>query len=202
LTFSIDTIVLQSDGKWRRISSYNSTHQANLKLTEQTMNNTFTNKVALVTGATSGIGRATAIAFAQAGAKVAVAGRREEEGAQVVREIEQTGGEALFVRTDVAREADVQTLVAETVERFGRLDFAFNNAGIFLDAGDVTQATEDIYDRTMNVNVRGVLYGLKHEIPAILASGGGAIVNNASALGCPSFPMPPFTMRASSPSSA
>ena len=167
------------------------------------MNNTFTNKVALVTGATSGIGRATAIAFAQAGAKVAVAGRREEEGAQVVREIEQAGGEALFVRTDVAREADVQTLVAKTVERFGRLDFAFNNAGIFLDAGDVTQATEDIYDRTMNINVRGVLYGMKHEIPAILASGGGAIVNNASARsGCASCPMPRFTMRASLPSSA
>ncbi|MGA7904963.1 MAG: SDR family NAD(P)-dependent oxidoreductase, partial [Terrimicrobiaceae bacterium] len=96
------------------------------------MNNTFTNKVALVTGATSGIGRATAIALAQAGAKVAVAGRREEEGAQVVREIYQAGGEALFVRTDVARETDVQTLVAKTVEHFGRLDFAFNNAGIFL----------------------------------------------------------------------
>jgi NAD(P)-dependent dehydrogenase (short-subunit alcohol dehydrogenase family) len=103
------------------------------------MSTTFTNKVVLVTGATSGIGRATAIAFGQAGAKVAVAGRREEEGAQVVREIEQAGGEALFVRTDVAREADVQTLVAKTVERFGRLDFAFNNAGVFLDAGDVTQ---------------------------------------------------------------
>jgi NAD(P)-dependent dehydrogenase (short-subunit alcohol dehydrogenase family) len=147
------------------------------------MSSTFTNKVVLVTGATSGIGRATAIAFGQAGAKVAVAGRREEEGAQVVREIEQAGGEALFVRTDVAREADVQTLVAKTLERFGRLDFAFNNAGVFLDAGDATQATEDIYDRTMNVNVRGVLYGVKHEIPAILASGGGAIVNNASVLG-------------------
>jgi NAD(P)-dependent dehydrogenase (short-subunit alcohol dehydrogenase family) len=160
----------------------------NLKLTEYTMNNTFTNKVALVTGATSGIGRATAIAFAQAGAKVAIAGRREEEGAQVVREIEQAGGEALFVRTDVAREADVQTLVAKAVERFGRLDFAFNNAGIFLDAGDVTQATEDIYDRTMNVNVRGVLHGMKHEIPAILASGGGAIVNNASAAGLSVMP--------------
>ena len=95
------------------------------------MKNSYTNKVALVTGATSGIGRTTAIAFAQAGAKVAIAGRREEEGAQVVREIEQSGGEALFVRTDVAREADVQALVAKTVERFGRLDFAFNNAGSF-----------------------------------------------------------------------
>src|SRR5712671_2384765 len=152
------------------------------------MTNTFTNKVALITGATSGIGRATAIAFAKAGAKVAIAGRREDEGAQVVREIEQAGGEALFVRTDVARESDVQALVARTVERFGRLDFAFNNAGVFLDAGPVTQATDDVFDRTMNVNVRGVLHGMKHQIPAILKSGGGAIVNNASALGLSVIP--------------
>ena len=152
------------------------------------MTNTFTNKVALITGATSGIGRATAVAFAQAGAKVAIAGRREEEGAQVVREIEEAGGEALFVRTDVSREADVQALVAETVKRFGRLDFAFNNAGIFLDAGPVTETTDDVFDRTMNINVRGVLYGMKHQIPAILKSGGGAIVNNASALGLNAIP--------------
>jgi NAD(P)-dependent dehydrogenase (short-subunit alcohol dehydrogenase family) len=147
------------------------------------MNNQFTNKVALITGATSGIGRATAIAFAKEGAKVTIAGRREEEGAQVVGEIEQAGGEALFVRTDVAREADVEALVAKTVERFGRLDFAFNNAGVFLDAGPVTQTTDDVYNRTMDINVRGVFYGMKHQIPAILKSGGGAIVNNASALG-------------------
>jgi NAD(P)-dependent dehydrogenase (short-subunit alcohol dehydrogenase family) len=150
--------------------------------------NTFTGKVALVTGATSGIGRATAVAFAKAGAKVSIAGRREQEGAEVVREIEQAGGEALFVRTDVAKEADVQALVSRTVERFGRLDFAFNNAGIFLDAGPVTESTEDVYERTMNVNVRGVFHGLKHQIPAILASGGGAIVNNASALGLSVIP--------------
>src|SRR6187200_3099974 len=125
--------------------------------------NTFTGKVALVTGATSGIGRATAVAFAKAGAKVAVAGRREEEGSEVVREIEQAGGEALFVRTDVSREADVQALVARTVERFGRLDFAFNNAGVFLDAGAVTESTEDIYRRTFDINVAGVLYGMKHQ---------------------------------------
>ncbi len=140
-------------------------------------------KVAIVTGATSGIGRATAIAFAAAGAKVVLAGRREEEGAQVVREIEQADGEGLFVRTDVSREADVQALVTKTVERFGRLDFAFNNAGVYLDVGPIIEGTDDIFDRTFNINVRGVFYGMKHQIPAILKSGGGAIVNNASALG-------------------
>lgn len=152
------------------------------------MNYTFTDKVALVTGATSGIGRATAIAFAQEGAKVVIAGRREEEGAQAVREIERAGGEALFVRTDVSREADVEALVAKTIERFGRLDFAFNNAGVFLDAGPITGSTDDVYNRTMDINVRGVFYGMKHQIPAILKSGGGAIVNNASALGLSVIP--------------
>lgn len=148
----------------------------------------FTNKVAIVTGATSGIGKATAIAFAKAGAKVTVAGRREEEGAAVIREIEQGGGEALFVRTDVSRESDVEALVAKTVERFGRLDFAFNNAGIYQDAGPVTGATEDLFTRTFGINVGGVLYGMKHQIPAILKSGGGAIVNCASVLGMIAVP--------------
>jgi NAD(P)-dependent dehydrogenase (short-subunit alcohol dehydrogenase family) len=152
------------------------------------MSDPFTNNVAIVTGATSGIGRATAIAFAQAGAKVTIAGRREEEGAAVVREIEQAGGEALFVRTDVAREADVAALVAKTVERFGRLDFAFNNAGVLLDAGPITDATEELFNQTFSINVGGVLYGMKHEIPAILKSGGGAIVNCSSVLGLITVP--------------
>jgi NAD(P)-dependent dehydrogenase (short-subunit alcohol dehydrogenase family) len=147
------------------------------------MTDSFTNKVALITGATSGIGRATAIAFALAGANVVLAGRREEEGASVVREIEQAGGEALFVRTDVSREADVEALVTKTLERFGGLDFAFNNAGVDLSAGPVTSVTEDLYHRTMDINVGGVLFGMKYQIPAILKSGGGAIVNTASVLG-------------------
>jgi NAD(P)-dependent dehydrogenase (short-subunit alcohol dehydrogenase family) len=147
------------------------------------MNISFKDKVVIVTGATSGIGRATAIAFAQAGAKVAIAGRRDAEGAQVVQEIENAGGQALFVRTDVSREADVEALIGQTVDRFGGLHFAFNNAGVYLDSGPITESTEDIYRRTMDINVGGVLYGMKYQIPAILKSGGGAIVNNASALG-------------------
>ena len=156
------------------------------------MNQTFTNKVAIVTGATSGLGRATAIAFAKAGAKVVIAGRREAEGAAVVREITQAGGEALFVKTDVAREADVQALVARALERFGRLDCAFNNAGIFVDTGPVTQSTDEVFEATMNTNVRGVLYCMKHQIPAMLKSGGGAIVNNASMLGLTVIPGVPI----------
>lgn len=147
------------------------------------MTKSFTNKVSLVTGATSGIGRATAIAFAQAGAKVVIAGRREEEGADVLREIEKAGGEAFFVKTDVSRESDSAALVAKTVERFGRLDFAFNNAGVDLSIGPITESTEDLYRRTFDINVGGVLFGMKYQIPAILKSGGGAIVNTASVLG-------------------
>jgi NAD(P)-dependent dehydrogenase (short-subunit alcohol dehydrogenase family) len=147
------------------------------------MSKQFDGKVVIVTGATSGIGRATAVAFGREGAKVVVAGRREKEGVSAVKEIEAAGGQAIFARTDVAKEADVQALVAKTVERFGRLDIAFNNAGVFFDTGPVTEATDDIFDKTYNINVRGVMNCMKHQIPAMLKSGGGSIVNNASALG-------------------
>lgn len=163
-----------------------------LTQTDPVMNQEFSGKVALVTGATSGIGRTTAIAFARAGAKVVVAGRREAEGAQVVQQIANEGGEALFVPTDVAKEQDVVTLINRTLERFGRLDFAFNNAGIFLDEGPVTQTTEEIFTRTMDVNVRGIYHCMKHQIPALLQGGGGAIVNNASSLGLRVMPGAPI----------
>jgi NAD(P)-dependent dehydrogenase (short-subunit alcohol dehydrogenase family) len=150
-----------------------------------TMKSSFAGKVALITGGTSGIGRATAVAFAEQGANVVVAGRREAEGAESVRLVEKTGGNSLFIRTDVAIEKEVEAMVARTVEYFGRLDFAFNNAGISgeIDLGKGIANTNDFFNRIMDTNVRGVFFSLKYEIPAILKSGGGAIVNNASVAG-------------------
>ena len=144
--------------------------------------NTYENKVALVTGGTSGIGRATAIAFADAGAKVVLTGRREKEGAAVVAEIKQCGGTASFVRADVAKEAEVKAAVDFTVKIYGRLDAAFNNAGVEI-AGPLDQITEEQYRSTFDINVWGVLSSMKHEIPAMLKTGGGAIVNTTSAFG-------------------
>ena len=152
------------------------------------MSYSFKDKVAIVTGATAGIGRATALAFAKDGAKVAVAGRRESEGVAVVAEIKAAGGEACFVKTDVSVEADSKNLVDKTLAAYGRLDFAFNNAGIFADTGPVTTATAELFDKTFGINVAGVLYGMKYQVPAILSSGGGSIVNNASCLGISVIP--------------
>lgn len=143
----------------------------------------FSQKVALVTGGTSGIGRATAVAFAAQGAKVVVSGRREPEGIETVSLIQKAGGEGVFVRADVSKEEDHINLVARTVEHFGRLDFAFNNAGIIFDRQPITQTSKESFDQTMAVNVGGVFLAMKHQIPAMLRSGGGAIVNNASVLG-------------------
>ena len=147
------------------------------------MNASLQNKVALVTGGTSGIGEAVALAMANGGAKVVVAGRRENEGRSVVDAIEQRGGKALFVKTDVSREADVRALVDKTLATFGRLDFAFNNAGVEGTAGLTTdKQTEENYRHTFDINVLGLLFSLKHEIPAILKNG-GAIVNTSSVVG-------------------
>jgi NAD(P)-dependent dehydrogenase (short-subunit alcohol dehydrogenase family) len=150
------------------------------------MKSSFAGKVALVTGGTSGIGRATAVAFAEQGANVVVAGRRRAEGAESVRLVEKTGGNGLFIRTDVAIEKEVEAVVARTIEHFGRLDFAFNNAGVSggeMESGKGIVNTNDFFNRIMDTNVRGVFFSLKYEIPAILKSGGGAIVNTASVAG-------------------
>jgi len=139
-------------------------------------------KVALVTGGTSGIGKATAIEFGRAGAKVVLTGRREKEGAQVVDEIRKLGGDAAFVRADVAKDADVKAMVDFTVGKYGRLDLAFNNAGVEW-TGPLDQATEAEYRRVFDINVWGVLNSMRHEIPVMLKNGGGAIVNNSSVAG-------------------
>jgi NAD(P)-dependent dehydrogenase (short-subunit alcohol dehydrogenase family) len=142
-------------------------------------NKIFSGKVALVTGGTSGIGKTTAIEFARAGAKVVLTGRREKEGAQVVAEIKKLGGDAGFVRADVARDADVKGMVDFTVDKFGRLDIAFNNAGVEW-MGPLDQATEAEYRRVFDINVWGVLNSVRHQIPVMLKTGGGAIVNTFS----------------------
>ena len=145
-------------------------------------NKTFSGKVALVTGGTSGIGKATAIEFARAGAKVVLSGRREKEGAQVVVEIKKLGGDAAFVRADVSKDADVKAMVDFTVGKYGRLDIAFNNAGVEWMA-PLDQANEAEYRRVFDINVWGVLNSMRHEIPVMLKNGGGAIVNTSSVLG-------------------
>ena len=147
------------------------------------MNNVKLNgKVALVTGGTSGIGKATAMAFTRAGAKVVFTGRREKEGAQVVAEIKKLGGDAAFVRADVAKDADVKAMVDFTVDKYGRLDVAFNNAGVEW-KGPLEKATEAEYRRIFDINVWGVLNSMRHEIPVMLKNGGGAIVNTSSGAG-------------------
>jgi NAD(P)-dependent dehydrogenase (short-subunit alcohol dehydrogenase family) len=141
-------------------------------------------KVALVTGGTSGIGRDTALLFAKAGAKVVVAGRREQEGNETVELIRAAGGDGLFVKTDVSKAAEVDALVQKTVEKFGRLDFAFNNAGIEGVWVPIAKQTEEDWDRTIDINLKGVWLCLKYEIRQMLKQGGGgAIVNMSSVTG-------------------
>lgn len=141
-------------------------------------------KVGLVTGGTSGIGRETAVLFAKAGVKVAVAGRREQEGERTIETINAAGGEGLFVKTDISKASDVEALVQKVVERFGRLDLAFNNAGVEGVWAPLTQQTEEDFDRTIDVNLKGVWLCLKYEIQQMLKQGeGGSIVNMASIMG-------------------
>ena len=145
-------------------------------------------KVALVTGAGSGIGRATGLVFAREGAKVVVADIVVEGGQETVQQIEAAGGEAIFVKADVSQAADVETLIAKTVETYGRLDCAFNNAGIEGGMKLTIDCTKEKFDRTIAVNLTGVWLCMKYEIQQMLSQGGGAIVNTASAAGLVGFP--------------
>jgi NAD(P)-dependent dehydrogenase (short-subunit alcohol dehydrogenase family) len=138
-------------------------------------------KVALITGAGNGMGRVASTLFAQEGARIVVADWSEDGGRETVAAVEDAGGDAAFVKVDVARAEQVEAMVAFTVERFGSLDVLYNNAGIFpADDGGVTETPEPTWDRVMEVNLKGVWLGCKYGVPAMLASGGGSIVNVAS----------------------
>jgi len=141
-------------------------------------------KVALVTGGTSGIGRETSILFARKGARVVVAGRREIEGKETIDLIRRAGGEGIFVRADVSRASEVKALVEKTVAAYGGLDYAFNNAGIEGHWVPIVEQTEDEWDQTIDINLKGTWLCLKYELQQMLKQGrGGVIVNNASISG-------------------
>ncbi len=152
------------------------------------MDSGFVGKVALVTGAGSGIGRATAIAFAEHGAKVIVGDRNTDGGDDTVEMIRRAGGEATLVLADVSDAAAVEAMVATTVETYGRLDFAFNNAGIEGDPGSVADGDEAHWDRVIDVNLKGSWLCMRAELKQMLAQGSGVIVNCASIAGLVGFP--------------
>ena len=153
----------------------------------------FEGKVALITGGGSGIGRATALAFAREGAQVVIGNRNEKRGEETVAMIRKAGGEASFQRTDVLVTKDIEALVKHAVSNYGGLDLAFNNAGVEGDVAPLTEQTEENYDAVMDVNVKGVWLSMKYEIPQILKRGGGAIVNCSSVAGLIGFPnMAPY----------
>lgn len=153
------------------------------------MTKKFEGKVALVTGASSGIGQAAALAFAREGAKVVVAARRVQQGEETVEMIKRNGGEAIFVKTDISNAAEVESLMRATIEVYGRLDCALNNAGTsgaLMPAADVS---EQEWDCVINTNLKGAWLCLKHEIALMVKQGGGSIVNMSSVLGLGGTPI-------------
>ncbi|MGZ8557440.1 MAG: SDR family oxidoreductase [Chitinophagaceae bacterium] len=152
------------------------------------MEKIFDGKVALVTGGSYGIGRATAVAFARSGAKVVVADWMEDKKSETINLIKDMGGEVLFIRCDVSNGTEVKNMIENTITRFGRLDYAFNNAGIEGAMANTQECTEENWDKTIGVNLKGVWLCLKNEIPYMLKQGKGAIVNCASVAGLIGFP--------------
>jgi NAD(P)-dependent dehydrogenase (short-subunit alcohol dehydrogenase family) len=141
------------------------------------------NPVVMITGGLSGIGRAAALAFAKKGAKVVVAGRRDEAGKALIDELRSRGAEAEFIKADVRKEDDVRALVDKTVARFGRLDVAVNNAATEGQVGPITDQTAESFAATFETNVLGVVLSMKHEVRAMQAQGSGSIINISSTYG-------------------
>jgi NAD(P)-dependent dehydrogenase (short-subunit alcohol dehydrogenase family) len=145
-------------------------------------------KVALVTGGSSGIGRAAALAFAREGARVVVADIVEEGGRETLEMIQKAGGEAIFVKVDVVQAGEVEAMVKKTVETYGRLDCAFNNAGVGGEIAAIENSREEVWDRVLAINLKSVWLSMKYEVPQMLSQGSGAIVNTASVAGLIGFP--------------
>ncbi len=145
--------------------------------------NRFTGKVTFVTGAASGIGKATAVAFASEGARVAIIDRTEEALRQTAKAVEDAGGELLVIACDISKPEQVEAAVARTVETFGRLDVAFNNAGVENKAAPVADIELDEWDRILGINLRGTFVCMKHELAQMLRQGGGVVVNTSSGAG-------------------
>ena len=149
-------------------------------------------KVAIITGASSGIGRATAIALAKDGVRVVIAARRANESKETLQLVKEAGGDGIFIKTDVAREDEVKKLVEITVEKYGKLDYAFNNAGIEEMHTSFVDQTSAVFDNIMNINVKGIWLSMKYEIPQMLKNGGGSIVNTSSVAGVIGFAQMPI----------
>ena len=149
------------------------------------MDRFFESQVAIITGASSGIGRATAVAFARRGAKVVIAD--VQDGNETVNLVKQAGGDGLFIKCDVSEEAEVKAMVEKTISTYGRVDFAFNNAGVEGRSAMIQDLSEADWDHTLNINLKGVFFCLKYQIPQMLKQGKGAIVNCASVAGLVGF---------------
>jgi NAD(P)-dependent dehydrogenase (short-subunit alcohol dehydrogenase family) len=152
------------------------------------MEKIFDGKVALVTGGSFGIGRATAVAFAKRGAKVVIADWIQDEEKQTINQVRSVGGEILFIKCDVSNHDDVKNMVEQTISSFGRLDYAFNNAGIEGEMGYTPECSEENWDKTMSINLKGVWLCMKYQLPRMSTNHYGAIVNCASVAGLNGFP--------------